>query len=609
MSMRKKKTIWKVLLLIIAILLVLAIGSGCWFYFSSNHSEPVNVYSFMHLGMTEYWGDQQESYGPVSTKDIQTIFLSETQTVTDLFVSQGDTVQKGDLLMTFDTTLSDISLERKRLEVEKLKLDLQDAYAELSEIKAMKPMVLPEVEPEDTEKDYGDPLSGKYQISTNEDFDGSSQDTALICWLSGDTVVNDTLLDSLLEKVYEYRGIEPTEPTEDTEDPETTAPATEPSDEAEDTEEPTEESSEETEPTKEPSEETEPAEKPSEETEDTEAPSDENEDTEDATDETEPTEPPESIKTQFYVVIKVTEGDTSAGPILTWQGLSVTHDSATNTYSFWFYDASDFADHTLPEHLQPQPEPEIDYGSGYTAAQIAEMRAQQEKLIRDLEFQIKMAEADYKIMQTEVSDGNVYADMDGTVISVLSPEEALLNQQPLLKVSSGGGFYVEGSIGELQKDTLLIGQEVTVNDWNTGMTYTGTVESIADYPRANDGSYYGNGNPNVSLYPFTVYIDGSADLQAGSYVSVMYSAASMESGIYLENPYLRTEQGKSYIYVQGADGLLEKRFVTTGKSLWGSYTEILSGLTAEDLLAFPYGKNVKAGAETREADISELYGY
>ena len=587
--MKKQKKVWKILLPIIAVLLVLAIGAGCWFYFSGNGSDPVNVYEFMHIGMTEYWGDQQESYGPVTTQDIQTVFLTETQTVTDVFVSQGDTVQKGDLLMSFDTTLTDISLERKRLEVEKLKMDLQDAYEELSAIKAMKPMVVPENTPEEPEIDYGDPLSGAYQISTNTAFNGSSRETALICWLGKDTQMDKALLDSLLETVNAYRGIElPTEPESPTDSTEPTEPS-----------EPTEG----TEPT-DPTEGTDPTD-PTGGTE----PTDPTEGTESTEDATEPPEVPVSNKTQFYVVIKVTEGDTSAGPVLTWQGLSVTHDSATDAYSFWFYDASDFADHMLPEQLLPEPEPDIDLGSGYTAAQIAEMRAQQEKQIRDLQFQIQMAEADYKIMQTEVSDGNVYAQIDGTVISLLDADEAFLNQQPLLKISSGGGFYVEGSVSELQKDSLLIGQEVTVNDWNTGMTYTGTVESVADYPLPDDGGFYGNGNPNVSLYPFTVYIDGSADLQAGSYVSVMYSAASMESGIYLENPYLRTEQGNSYVYVKGADGLLEKRSVTTGKSLWGSYTEILSGLTSEDWIAFPYGKNVTAGAETREADISELYGY
>ena len=41
----------------------------------------------------------------------------------------------------------------------------------------------------------------------------------------------------------------------------------------------------------------------------------------------------------------------------------------------------------------------------------------------------------------------------------------------------------------------------------------------------------------------------------------------------------------------------------------GSYTEILSGLTADDLIAFPYGKNLKEGAPTVESDPSDLYSY
>ena len=60
--------------------------------------------------------------------------------------------------------------------------------------------------------------------------------------------------------------------------------------------------------------------------------------------------------------------------------------------------------------------------------------------------------------------------------------------------------------------------------------------------------------------------------------------------------------------VRGENGRLEKRFVTTGKSLWGSYTEVLSGLSQEDLIAFPYGKNVKPGAPTQEGDLGDLYG-
>ena len=93
------------------------------------------------------------------------------------------------------------------------------------------------------------------------------------------------------------------------------------------------------------------------------------------------------------------------------------------------------------------------------------MRAEQEKTIKETKFKIKMAEADYKIMQTEMSDGNVYAEFDGKVVSVLTEEEAKTQNQPVLKVSGGGGFYIQGSVSELEKDKMQIGQEVTVNDW------------------------------------------------------------------------------------------------------------------------------------------------
>jgi hypothetical protein len=251
--------------------------------------------------------------------------------------------------------------------------------------------------------------------------------------------------------------------------------------------------------------------------------------------------------------------------------------------------------------------PEVDFGSGYTAAQIAQMRSDQQKKIKDLDFKIKMADAEYKIMLKEVSDGNVYADHDGEVISLLTEEEAKQTNQPILKVSGGGGFYVEGFVSELEKQNMKPGLEVTVNDWNTGMTYTGSVKSVGDFPTQN-GYYNGSGNPNASYYPFQVFVDESADLQAGAYVSVMYSTAETQNGIYLENPFLRTQKGKSYVLVLDADGKLEQRWVRTGKSLWGNYTEILEGLTAEDLIAFPYGKNVKPGVAAQEGDMSNLYG-
>jgi hypothetical protein len=202
----------------------------------------------------------------------------------------------------------------------------------------------------------------------------------------------------------------------------------------------------------------------------------------------------------------------------------------------------------------------------------------------------------------------VYADIDGKVMSLLTEEEAKQQKQPFVKVSGGGGFYIEGSVSELEKENLKVGQEVTINDWNSGGSYTGEVVSIGEFPSDND-NWNGMGNPTASYYPFRAFVDETADLQEGSHVSMSYSAASAEQGIYLEKAFVRTEKGSSYVFVRGSDGKLEKRNVKVGKMLWGSYYEILSGLSAEDYLAFPYGKHVTHGAPTVESDISALYTY
>ena len=549
--MNKKQK--KILRAVIAVVLVIAMGLGIWYAVIQNSADPVGVYPFSYIGMTEYWGDNQESYGPVTTDNIQTVFLSDTQTITEILVSQGDEVKKGDLLMTFDTTLTDIALERKRLDVEKLKLQHTEAQQEYWRICSLKPMVIhiPEDSEDDKDENLGTELKDPYQISSQQEFDGSSKSKALICWLNTSTSVGNDILEALRKQAETFQQENAKLEAEEKKDKD-----------------------------------------------------------KDKDKETKPTEDPEEIVVnKFYVVFKVTKKNMSLGQKQTWQGIYIIRNAKSKTFSFKFFDASNLSDHMLAEEDEKEDDgPSIEYNSGFTAEQLYQMRIEQEKRVKELEFDIKMAEADYKIMLTEAEDGNVYAQIDGTVVSILPEEEARMTTQPILKVSGGGGFYVEGAVSELEKDNLQLGQEVTINDWNTGMTYTGTVSSVGDFPSSND-SWNGMGNPNASYYPFYVFVDESADLQAGYHVSIMYAAGTSQNGIYLEKPFLREEGGRYYVLVRGDNGLLEKRYVTTGKSLWGSYLEILDGLSEEDYLAFPYGKNVKPGAPTRESDLSELYGY
>lgn len=578
---------WKKLAIGGAIAAALAIGGGVWYYLGHTNTDPVYVYQFDFIGMTEYWGDTRESYGPVSTDRIQTVFLSDTQTVNEVLVSEGDTVKKGDLLMTFDTTLSALAVEKKRLEVERAKLQLEDAEARLAEINNMRPMQ--EGSP-DIPYDPGDDdrLVTAYDLFPSlspyprtYDYDGSSAETAIICWMQPGTVVTNNLLTAAAQRALELQQAniqygqsqasdfpEEEEIEEEPSFPETYPEYSEPEWSEPDGPEP-----------------------------------------EDPTVPTSPTMPddPElpDILNDFYVVFKSTSDNYSRGDKTVWQGMHIYR--AGGHYNFSFCDSM-IEDYSMKPAEEDDDDYYFDYGSGMTAAQISKLRNEQQKKIKELQLKLKMTDAEYKIMVTELSDGNIYAETDGKIISVLSEDEAKMNQQPVLKVSGGGGFIVEGTLSELERDSVSIGQEVTIQDWQSGMSYTGSITAIRDFPSGQQG-YYGEGNPNASRYPFVAFVDDSADLREGSYVSVQYSASDTENGLYVQKPFVRTEQGVSYVLVLGENGKLEKRIVTTGKSLWGSYIEVTSGMTVDDQLAFPYGKNVKPGAKAVPGDLSNLYEY
>ena len=96
----------------------------------------------------------------------------------------------------------------------------------------------------------------------------------------------------------------------------------------------------------------------------------------------------------------------------------------------------------------------------------------------------------------------------------------------------------------------------------------------------------------------------------GSYVGLTYQAQQSQEGVMcLQNAFIRTEGGESYVYVRNDEGVLEKRIIQTGVSQNGFYTPIYGGVTQEDLVAFPYGKHVKEGAKTYEGTEQDLYGY
>lgn len=549
--MGKKKKIW----IIVVVLILAAAGVAAWFLVPRQPQDEVFVYSYDMIGYVNNYQNGTESYGVVTTDRVQSIYVSESQQVTELLVYQGQQVQKGDVLYRYDTTLSDLELERKDLSIQQMEINLKNAEAELSSLQAMKPMVIPEVKepnPDDTKIPSKATLGEIYNTSSGK----GTLSSPYYVWLQSGTDITDTM-------IYRYLGTKSAQMTS----PVYVVFRIAPSNGAEYTDEygviyqmvgrpvPSTASS--------------------------------------------GNETPTSSEPD-------TTGNTESGESTQPNGSSETEPSTTQP-TIQETEKVIYMRFFTPSTSQ---EEEIIWNSGYTSSELESMRNEKAAQINQLKFDIKMGKAELEIMKKEADSGEVQAEFDGVVTSVLEPQNALEMNVPMIMVAGGGGFYVEGAVSELDLSTLQVGQKVTVTSWDNYMTYEGTIVEIGSYP-SEDENYFSYGIANVSYYPYKVFIDESAELQEGTYVSMTYQP-ELEDGqgtMYLENAFLRTENGESYVYVRGADGLLEKRVVLAGDSSDGYMTEIIAGISETDYIAFPYGKEVVEGAPTVEGTWDDLYGY
>ena len=597
----KKSKLW---IPVTAIVLSLAVIAGILIVPRLPKDEAA-VFPVTMVGYTDYYSGSSESYGMVTTDKVQSLFLSGTQTVTEILVYPGQAVKKGDVLFTYDTTLSDLAIERKDLANQQLEVELKTANAELAALKKMKPIVYkPGSSSSSTGKtDYTKSPSDARLIDTvySTKTTGKSTYSPLYFWLKTGTAVDDALIAQIfahaekqakasMETVYvvfqmtsgnrtnseftvhtgakftkNYTSTPTTPPTESTQPTESTEPSTEATQPSESTEPSTE------------------ATQPSESTEPT-APSESTEPTE-STAPTQSTEPTETTAPEEDPWNPIAEEPAPA------------QDREFSGYTMTFF---------APPSAPNEDSGTVQWNDGYTSAELTAMKTEKQEEIKQLQFDIKMGKAELKIMQKEASDGKVTAEFDGVVSDILEPAAAMESGEPLMKVTGGGGYYVEGTVSELALNTIQIGQTVTVNSWDTGAVYDGTIVEVGSYPVEDQGY----GSQTASFYPYRVFIDESADLQEGFYVSMTYQTAEQAAGtLYLQNAFLRSEGNRSYVYVRNADGLLEKRYLECGVSTDGYMTPVHSGITEEDFVAFPYGREIVEGAPTYEGTDQDLYGY
>mgnify|MGYP003302926139 FL=1 len=529
----------------------------------------VKVYSVNDFCMTDYWGDTSTTSGMVTTDKIQKVFLSSSQTVNKVWVAEGDSVRKGDKLISYDSTLTQASVEQAKIDYDRQDESLTTAKNELEYLKKAKNKETLKQELDKLtaeldalkkkyDEDPDHPYNGDAPVTegaikdykktmTVKGADGSDQTVNVLyySWLSTSRL-NDSKVTEILTKLATLRA-DKDHPSLDT-----------------------------------------------------------------------------------YVVLVQRYEDKVGGYVDNTVGLVITEtytagdDTAvpavpeSRSVSFSvrsdlpeFEDTERKYDDAAIKKLQQK----INLANMYLEnsmeqKDLAKAIVDKAQEVKEKEVNQRLAKLSLDKKTKELGDGNVYAEFDGTVKAVRNADEAYNNSEAVIELSGGGGYYVTGTLSEMELGSVKVGDTVSISSWMTGAACEGTIVSIYDYPTTS-GNSWGDGNRNVSYYPFKVFVEEDAGLQANDYVDIQYQkAGTQEQGnsLYLQSWFIRTDNGKSYVMARGEDGRLEQRWVQTGRDLWGSYTQIRGGLTTDDYVAFPYGRDVvEEGARTVEAAADELY--
>ena len=528
----------------------------------------VKVYSVNDFCMTDYWGDTSTTSGMVTTDKIQKVFLSSSQTVNKVWVAEGDSVRKGDKLISYDSTLTQASVEQAKIDYDRQDESLTTAKNELEYLKKAKNKETLKQELDKLtaeldalkkkyDEDPDHPYNGDAPVTegaikdykktmTVKGADGSDQTVNVLyySWLSASRL-NDSKVTEILTNLGTLRA-DKDHPSVDT-----------------------------------------------------------------------------------YVVLVQRYEDKVGGYVDNTVGLVITEtytagdDTAvpavpeSRSVSFSvrsdlpeFEDTERKYDDAAIKKLQQK----INLANMYLEnsmeqKDLAKAIVDKAQEVKEKEVNLRLAKLSLDKKIKELGDGNVYAEFDGTVKAVRNADEAYNNSEAVIELSGGGGYYVTGTLSEMELGSVKVGDTVSISSWMTGAACEGTIVSIDDYPTTS-GNSWGDGNRNVSYYPFKVFVEEDAGLQANDYVDIQYQKAGTQeqgSSLYLQSWFIRTDNGKSYVMARNEDGRLEQRWVQTGRDLWGSYTQIRGGLTTDDYVAFPYGRDVVEGARTVEAAADELY--
>lgn len=242
-------------------------------------------------------------------------------------------------------------------------------------------------------------------------------------------------------------------------------------------------------------------------------------------------------------------------------------------------------------------------GGGLSKADREALAQSIAKDIREKEVQYRQLGLDIQKLQMQGAEGLLFATVNGTVKEV-NDYETTATGEVLISVEGGTGLYVMMVLGEMDLDKYPVGTEVTGYSYDSNQDVTARVRKVNTMPLTT--TYYsGSSSALNSGYLIELDIVGDIELRVGEYIEFSGYQSFADSGaIYLNAAYIREIDGEDCIFI-ARDGVLVKEKVKTGKRVY-SYVELIgSTLTAEDYIAFPYGKKVREGAPVKIPEEGE----
>ncbi len=249
---------------------------------------------------------------------------------------------------------------------------------------------------------------------------------------------------------------------------------------------------------------------------------------------------------------------------------------------------------------------------------------EKENSIKQTEYNIESKKAEMEKKQQTIDNAVVTSKLAGVVKSINNSSNDMMmgEDTSYMTVLAVGDFRIKGTVSETNVQMLSEEQSVILRSRvDEEQTWTGTITKIdtqneASNNNGENGVYYESESSmeKATKYPFYVTLDSTDGLMMGQhlFIELDQGQTTEKEGIWLFEGYIVQEEETSYVWTADAKNKLEKRIVELGEydENMGQY-EILSGLTEEDLIAFPMEglyEGVTAVTNAEEVDYnSPLY--